>query len=97
MHVGYCEVYSYSFRLFFCDDWSRSSWKVPQEGKFQGMKVLKTFAPEERGAKVPRSECSTERKFHRSKISICGLSAPGSESAEERKVRHSLKYAIPCF
>ena len=66
-------------------------------GKFQGMKVLKTFAPEERGAKVPRSECSTERKFHRSKISICGLSAPGSESAEERKVRHSLKYAIPCF
>jgi len=62
MHVGYCEVYSYSFRLFFCDDWSRSSWKVPQEGKFQGMKVLKTFAPEERGAKVPRSECSTGAK-----------------------------------
>ena len=37
------------------------------------------------GAKVPRSECSTERKFHGSESSLCGLFAPGNESAEERK------------
>jgi len=42
---------------------------------FQGMKV----------ANVPRSECSTERKFHGSESSLCGLFASGSESAEERK------------
>jgi len=28
-----------------------------------------------RGAKVPRSECSTERKFHGSESSLCGLPA----------------------
>ena len=65
--------------------------KVPQERKFQGAKVFGTFAPEVRkftGAKVPRSECSTERKFHGNESSICGLFAPGNESAEERKIRH---------
>jgi len=41
------------------------------------------------GARVPRSECSTERKFHGNESSICGLFAPENESAEERKVRHS--------
>ena len=42
-----------------------------------GTKVLGTFAPEERkfqAANVPRNESS-----------ICGLVAPGNESAEERK------------
>jgi len=60
-------VYSYSFRSFF-DDWSQSSWnirsegvKVPQEEQSQEMKVLETFAPEER--KFHRSECYRERKF----------------------------------
>ena len=37
------------------------------------------------GAKVPRSECSMERKFYESKSSLWGLFAPGNESAEERK------------
>ena len=37
------------------------------------------------GAKVPRSECSMERKFHGSESSLYGLFAPGNESAEERK------------
>ena len=40
------------------------------------------------GAKVPRSECSTERKLHGSESSLCGLFAPGNESAEERKGLH---------
>jgi len=34
---------------------------------------------------LPGSECSTERKFHGSESSLCGLFAPGNESAEERK------------
>jgi len=36
MHVSYCEVYSYSFRLFF-DAWSKNSWNslfVLKERKF---------------------------------------------------------------
>jgi len=37
------------------------------------------------GAKVPRSECSMEQKFHGSESSLYGLFAPGNESAEERK------------
>jgi len=66
MLLGYCEVYSHSFGCFF-DDWSESSCnirseetKVPPERKFQGAKLLGTFAAEER--KFHRSECSTERK-----------------------------------
>ena len=58
------------------------------------MKVLGTFAPEER--KFHGSECSRERKFLerslprsesgvRSKSSLWGLFAPGNENAEERK------------
>ena len=74
MHVGYCEVYSYSFRSFF-DDWSQSSWniryegkKVPQEEQFHAgnevlatfvAKVLATFVPEER---KERNESSTGAK-----------------------------------
>ena len=94
MHVGYCEVYSYSFRSFF-DDWSQSSWniryegkKVPQEEQFQGTKFLRRSLRkflqrsfqrnERRGTKVPQ-----ERKFN-------GLFAVGNESAKERKVRHSI-------
>ena len=42
------------------------------------------------GAKVPRSECSMERKFHGSESSLYGLIAPGNESAEERKGLESL-------
>jgi len=34
---------------------------------------------------LPRSECSTERKFHGSESSLYGLFAPRNESAEERK------------
>jgi len=34
---------------------------------------------------LPRSECSTARKFHGSESSLYGLFAPGNESAEERK------------
>ena len=37
------------------------------------------------GTNVSRSECSMERKFHGSESSLCGLFAPGNESAEERK------------
>ena len=33
------------------------------------------------------SECSRERKFHGNESSICGLFAPGNESAEERKIQ----------
>ena len=40
-------------------------------------------------AKVTRSECSTARKIHGNESYMCGLTAPGNESAEERKVRHS--------
>jgi len=69
------EVYSYSFRLFF-DAWSESSWNslfVLKEGKFhrnessRERKFLERSLPRNEsstGAKVPRSECSTERKFH---------------------------------
>jgi len=72
MHVGYCEVYSNSFRSFF-DEWCERSWnipsqgmKVPQERKFHryessSAKILGTFATEER--KFHRSESSTEQKF----------------------------------
>jgi len=68
---------------------------------FQGTNVLGTFAPEERkfhgsDSSMERkfldfsllaSECFTERKFHRSESSLCGLFAPGNESADERKVQ----------
>jgi len=69
-----------------------------RERKLQGTKVLRTFTPEERSStgadcgssmerkfldfSLPRSECSTEQKFHGSESSICG-----NESAEERKVQ----------
>ena len=67
--------------------------------KFHGTKVLGTFATEERKFHrskssmerkfldflLPRSECSTARKFHGSESSLYGLFAPGNESAEERK------------
>ena len=43
---------------------------------FIGTKVLRTFALE-------------ERKFHGSESSLCGLFAPGNESAEDRKGLHS--------
>ena len=36
---------------------------------------------------LPESECSSERKFHVSESSLCGLFAPGNESAEEREVQ----------
>jgi len=70
MHIGYCDVYSYSFRLFF-DAWSKNYWNSlfvlkerkfhSPERKFQGTKVLGTFAPEEQ--KFHGSERSRERKF----------------------------------
>ena len=80
MRVDYCKVYRSCFRTF-------------------GAKVLGIFVLMEqqfhrnesswnvrsRGAKVPRSECSTERKFHGSESSLCGIFAPGNKSAEERK------------
>ena len=83
--------------------WSEGS-KLPRVRKFHGMKVLGTFAPEERkfhrsessmerkflGFSLPGSECSTERKFHGSESSFYGLFAPGNESAEERKGK------LPC-
>ena len=34
-----------------------------------------------------------ERNFHRNEIAICGLFAPGNESAQKRKVRHSYRRA----
>jgi len=40
--------------------------KVPQERKFQGAKVLGTFAPEER--KFHRSESSKKRMFHKTTV-----------------------------
>jgi len=97
MHVGYCEVYSYSFRLFF-DTWSESTWNslfIPQERKFQGMKVLGTFAPVER--KFHGSECSRKRKFlerllPRNEIST-GTKVPRSECSTERKF-HGNKSSI---
>jgi len=46
------------------------------------------------GTEVPRTECSTERKFQGSECSLCGLLAPGSESAGERKVRHSISECL---
>jgi len=39
------------------------------------------------GATVARSECSTQRKFYGNESSICGLFAPGNESAGERRVQ----------
>jgi len=33
------------------------------------------------------TECSREGKFHRNESSICGIFAPGNESAEERRVQ----------
>jgi len=62
---------------------------------FHEAKVLGTFAPEERkfqGCKssmewkfldfsLPGSECSTQQKFDGSESSLCGLFAPGNESA----------------
>jgi len=44
---------------------------------FHGTEVLGMFAPK-------------ERKFHGSESSLCGLFAPGNESAEERKGLDSL-------
>jgi len=51
-------------------------------------KVLGTFTPEK------RKFHGTERKFHRNESSLYGLFAPGNESAEERKVRHSFTPAL---
>jgi len=94
MHVGYCDVYSYSFRLFF-DAWSKNSWNSlfvlkerkfhSPERKFQGTKVLGIFASEER--KFHGSERSREQIYKGNESFICVLFAPGNESAEERKVR----------
>ena len=42
----------------------------------------------------PGSECSTERKFHGSESSLCGLFAPGNESAEERKVQIAPQFGL---
>jgi len=39
------------------------------------------------GFSLHGSEFSRERKFHGNESSICGLFAPGNESAEERKVQ----------
>jgi len=83
VHVGYCEEYSYSFRLFF-DAWSESSWNslfVLKEQKFQSES---SWNVRPQGTKVP-----LQRKFHGNKSSICELFAPGNESAEEWNVWHS--------
>jgi len=72
MHVGYCEVYSYSFRLFF-DAWSESSWnvhsrwtKVPQQSK---SKV----------ANVPRNESSTGTKVPSVDFLLTGMKVQRNE------------------
>jgi len=63
---------------------------------FQPMKVLGTFALEERKLhrcdssmerkfldfSLLESECSTERKFHGSESTLCRLFAPGKKSAD---------------
>ena len=75
--------------------------KVLGVRKFHGAKVLVTFAHEERKFRgyvcessmerkfldfsLPRSECSTERKFHGIKSSLYGLFAPWNKNAEEWK------------
>ena len=77
MHTGYCEVYSYSFRLFL-DAWSESSWNslfVLKERKFQGTKVPGTFAPEEQkfqGANVPWNKSATGMKVPSVDFSLLG-------------------------
>jgi len=83
----------------FLDVWSVSSWNIRSRGPIvSGTKVsgsksswkLEHSLPRNKSsiaAKVPRSECSTEQKFHRNESSLCGLFAPGNESAGERKVQ----------
>jgi len=99
-YVGYCEVYHHTVRsvlwtfgskvlgigLFFLEE---------RKFQFQGAKVLGTFTPEER--KFHRSECSTERKVQGSESSLCGLFAPKSESAEERKSRYMDSRKLPAI
>jgi len=61
VHVGYCEEYSYSFRLFF-DAWSESSWNslfVLKEQKFQSES---SWNIRSQGTKVPLHESSTGTK-----------------------------------
>jgi len=40
-----------------------------------------------KGMKDSRSECYMERKFHKNESSVCGLFAPGNESAPEEIVQ----------
>ena len=99
MHVGYCKVKRSCFRAFegkvlgifvlMIRQFHRneSSWNVRSsstERKFLELSLPRNESST--GAKVPRSECSMERKFHGSESSLCdGLFAPWNESAEERK------------
>ena len=85
MHIGYREVYSYSFRLFF-DAWSESSRNslfILKEWKFRGAKVLGTFAPEEQ--KFHRSETSKERMFHGTKVPSVDFLLPGTKEQRNEK------------
>ena len=59
---------------------------VPRNESSRNVRSRGTKVPQER--KFHRSECSTERKLHGSESSLCGLFAPGNESAEERKGLH---------
>jgi len=97
-YVRYCEEYSYSFRLFF-DAWSKNSWNSlfvvkerkfhSPERKFEGTKVLGTFAPEER--KFNGSKCSREQKFLESST---GANVPGNKSSTKTKVP-SVDFSLP--
>ena len=67
MRVGHCKAYS-QFQVVFQDIWSESSWNNRSHGTTvsQERKFLERSLPRNEsstGAKVPRSECSTERKF----------------------------------
>jgi len=102
MHICYCEACipgSLSFRSFF-HDWSKSSsnicsegTKVPQEQKYQGTKVLGTFAPKER--KFHRSESSKERMFHGTKVPRERRFHLRTSSFPGTKVQRNEKSVIP--
>jgi len=51
--------------------------KVPHDQKFQGTKVLGTFAPSSTGVKVPRSESSWTFCSSGAKVLSVDFSLPG--------------------
>jgi len=77
------KVHRWNFRTFQVTKvpWSESTWDIRSwEAKVPRVRKFLDFS-------LHWGECFRERKFHGNESSICGLFAPGNESAEERKVQ----------